>query len=76
MLLKQIYAQRLGPHFERYRHALREAFPNLLDLSVSDFSAPSYFFNQSPFYFRQSVMKHATNAAIASIVNQPAPSVK
>ncbi len=53
-----------GDAFDAYRREMRAVFSDLVDLSVSELSAPAHFFHQSPFYFRTPVMQDMVGRAL------------
>ncbi len=57
----------LGDAFDTYRRELKSAFPDLVDLSQNELSAPEHFFYQSAFYFRPAVMRNMVSRALQAM---------
>lgn len=67
VLLAAVERAGLRDKFDIYRRELTAVFPDLIDLSRSEFSTPVHFFNQSPFYFRPDVMRDMVSRALRSM---------
>jgi len=67
LLIAALESAGLRGAFDTYRTELRSVFPNLIDLSQSELSAPEHFFHQSPFYFRPAVMRDMVVRALLAI---------